>query len=268
MPLIGEVGNLGSQIQQYFAMLSIGRVNNKQLVFPRSSLSKGYGLKFAKLLKINIDLVDDSELQNFAFVNIDNNKIVDERVFHLDPHLNYAFMARFDLYNYWYDKIKTEIDTIEFSEDVLKESQIKLENIKNTDKTISIHVRRGDYLLPQHHLYVKLDLDYYSTALSKINDIDNYQILIFSNDIPWCKTNLQSLHNNITHIDGNDDYVDLCMMSMCNHNIIANSSFSWWGAYLNKNKNKKIICPINYLQNHELANIINGNYYPKEWIAI
>ena len=268
MPLIGEIGNLGSQIQQYFSIRSIAEFNNKKLVFPRSSFTKGHGFKFAQLLKLNIEIIEDSSVEDFIFGNIDNNISIDNRVFNLDQNINYAFMARFDLYNYWYDKIKIVVDNTEFLDDILAESNAKLTSIKNTEQTISLHVRRGDYLLPQHGLYKKLGVDYYDRALKHIKDFTDYQLLIFSDDISWCKTNLNNLHNNISYIDGNSDYIDLCMMSLCDHNIIANSSFSWWGAYFNKNPTKKIVCPKNYLQNHPLANIINENYYPQEWIAI
>lgn len=268
MPLIGEVGNLGSQIQQYFSMKAIANSNNKELVFPKSALSKGHGFKFIKLLKLNIEIVEDSVINNFMFVNIDNNVIIDDRVFNLNPNINYAFMSRFDLYSYWYNKIKEIVDNVEFNDVLLEESKSKLLKIKNTTKTISLHIRRGDYLLPQHDFYTKLEVDYYDRALKYIKNFTDYQLLIFSNDIHWCKINLNKVHNNISYIDGNSDYIDLCMMSLCDHNIIANSSFSWWAAYLNRNPNKIVVCPKDYMNNHELAHIINGNYYPREWIAI
>jgi hypothetical protein len=59
----------------------------------------------------------------------------------------------------------------------------------------------------------------------------------------------------------------MCLMTICDHNIIANSSFHWWGAYLNKNSNNKVICPHNYL-NDKRFDYINGNWFPKEWNAI
>jgi len=65
-----------------------------------------------------------------------------------------------------------------------------------------------------------------------------------------------------------DRFKDMCLMTLCDHNIIANSTFSWWGAYLNQNPDKRVICPYNYLNHPSLNNIINGNYFPKEWISI
>lgn len=268
MPLIGEVGNLGSQIQQYFALESIAKINNKTLVFPKASLNKGFGFKFAKLLKTNISIIDDSYIEKFTFVGINNYAIVDNNVFNLNTDTNYAFMARFDLYHYWYHYIKDMVDNAQFNDDILEKSQDQMKSIKNTTKTISIHVRRGDYLLPQHSFYTQLNFEYYANALDRIGNLQDYQLLIFSNDIEWCKTNLSQLHHNISYIDKNSDYIDLCLMSLCDHNIIANSSFSWWAAYLNKNPNKIVICPKNYINNHELSSIINDNYYPPNWIAL
>lgn len=268
MPLIGEVGNLGSQIQQYFALESIAKVNNKKLVFPKISLTKGFGFKFANLLKVDISVIDNSSTKDFAFVGINNNIIVDNNVFNLDSNINYAFMARFDLYHYWYHYIKDMVDNIQFTDNIYEQAKNKLISIQNVSKTVSIHIRRGDYLLPQHSFYTQLNFEYYAQALSMIKNISDYQLLVFSNDIEWCQTNLNQLHNNITYVEGNSDYIDLCLMSMCDHNIIANSSFSWWAGYLNKNPHKIVICPKTYISNHELAIIINDNYYPKDWIAI
>ncbi len=104
--------------------------------------------------------------------------------------------------------------------------------------TASIHVRRGDYLqLENEHPILKTE--YYHRALKHLPKIDH--ILIFSNDNDWCSENLK-FSENFTIIK-EDDVTSLYLMSMCNHNIIANSTFSWWAAWLNKNKNKTIVGP-------------------------
>jgi hypothetical protein len=268
LPLIGEIGNLGSQIQQYCSMLSIAEINNKKLVFPQVSLSRGFGFKFAELLDVPISIIDDSSLQHFSFVQVNNYVHVDNNVFNLSHDINYAFMSRFDLYHYWYHTIKSKVDNLQFQTNILNEAQNILSTIKNSKITISLHVRRGDYLLPQNAVYPILDFKYYSAALANY-DLNNVQLIIFSNDVLWCQENLNTLHSNITYVDGNTDYLDLCLMSLCDHNIIANSSFSWWAAYLNKNPNKKIVCPKKYvIDQHEIAHIINHNYYPPNWISI
>jgi hypothetical protein len=125
-------------------------------------------------------------------------------------------------------------------------------------KTCSIHVRRGDYLrLPNHHPVCSLD--YYKEAISLIN-VDKF--LIFSDDIPWCKENF--IGDEFIFIEGNDDYVDLWLMSLCDDNIIANSSFSWWGAWLNQNPTKKVVAPNKWFGpaiRHNIKDLI-----PETWI--
>ena len=111
-----------------------------------------------------------------------------------------------------------------------------------TKKTCSIHVRRGDYVrLNQYHTVQPID--YYEKSIKLIGE--DYEYLIFSDDIEWCKTNfdfIQTKH----FIEDDTDYENLYLMSMCDHNIIANSSFSWWGSWMNKNENKKVISPKNW----------------------
>lgn len=102
----------------------------------------------------------------------------------------------------------------------------------------SIHVRRTDYLhSPKYH--TNLGLNYYRKALEKINPSGT--IYVLSDDIEWCKNTFKN--NNLLFIENNRDIEDLKLMSLCSDNIIANSSFSWWGAWLNKNPKKRIIAP-------------------------
>jgi len=106
------------------------------------------------------------------------------------------------------------------------------------NNSISIHVRRGDYLGVSDILPV-VDKSYLNECLSLI-DKKGY-IFIFSNDKDWVEKNLN--YPNSTIVNKLDDYEELWMMSLCNHNIMSNSSFSWWGSYLNLNHNKKVFVP-------------------------
>ena len=144
-----------------------------------------------------------------------------------------------------------------------------LQLVPNDKEIVSIHVRRGDYLL-QHcqQTFCILDNSYYSEAVSLfVNELDKYHFLVFSNDIDYCKDNLID-GDMVTFVEQGIDYVDLIVMSMCHHNIIANSSYSWWAAFFNKNNNKKIICPSNYIKSTSPFAIINKQYYPPSWINI
>jgi hypothetical protein len=94
---------------------------------------------------------------------------------------------------------------------------------------------------------------------------DNPYYVIFSDDPEYCKT-LFAASENVLYIDNNDPYVDLCLMSMCDHNIIANSSFSWWGAWLNKNPNKKVIAPKQWFGSAYSHN--TKDLYCNKWIVM
>lgn len=91
-------------------------------------------------------------------------------------------------------------------------------------------------------------LDYYSKALEIVKSkVDEPSLYIFSDDIKWAKENLK-FDINMKFMDGNNNYEDLLLMSTCKHSIIANSGFSSWGAWLNKNKNKVVIAPEKWVQ--------------------
>jgi hypothetical protein len=126
---------------------------------------------------------------------------------------------------------------------------------------VSIHVRRGDYLaLPKHHPV--LPTDYYEKAIRCLPDASAY--VVFSDDIEWCKENL---HGHRYQFINDKDYLELIMMSMCTHHIICNSSFSWWGAWLNTNRNKKIVAPKTWFGS-AYWHIRTADIYTNEMIVI
>jgi hypothetical protein len=160
---------------------------------------------------------------------------------------------------------------IEVAEDILNLFEID-ENTENylsnkysnslSGNTCSIHIRRGDYLkLP--NLHPTQDLSYYIESYNIIGN--NFNYLIFSDDIEWCYENFNFIKNKI-FITGNTDFQDLYLMSMCDNNIIANSTFSWWGAWLNKNKNKIVIAPKLWFGNEANYNTID--LLPENWFKI
>jgi hypothetical protein len=103
----------------------------------------------------------------------------------------------------------------------------------------SVHIRRGDYLNnPDFH--PTCTIEYYEKAIKEIGD--SYFIFV-SDDIEWVKQNFKTNSNDYVFSNFNDEILDLTLMTMCDNNIIANSSFSWWGAYLNPNQDKKVIAP-------------------------
>jgi hypothetical protein len=120
--------------------------------------------------------------------------------------------------------------------------------IANDENAVSLHFRRGDYQSDPNNLnfFGLVPLDYYYNAINYIlARVPGATFYIFSDDLDWVKNNLQS-DATIVFVDlegGTKDYVELDAMSKCRHNVIANSSFSWWAAYLNKNQDKIVIAP-------------------------
>jgi len=127
----------------------------------------------------------------------------------------------------------------------------------------SIHVRRGDYLkFPEiHHPQT---IEYYNSAMEAIGEVDRY--LVFSDDMYWCRRNFKG--DKFIFVDLQLDYIELFLQSKCTHNIISNSSFSWWGAWLNKNKDKKVVGPKNWFGSTHMLSKQTDDILPKSWIKL
>lgn len=126
-------------------------------------------------------------------------------------------------------------------------SQNLAEQIQNCE-AVSLHVRRGDYVSDPktNSVHGVCGIDYYSNATDMICErIENPYFFIFSDDPDWACSNIKpnAPTTYVSHDDHSKDYEDICLMSLCKHNIIANSSFSWWGAWLNGNPEKMVIAP-------------------------
>jgi len=181
--------------------------------------------------------------RNIIFLEITSPTV---RVSELDwnePNLSFNPNDNIEFYGYFQseknflgfgDKIKTIFEpTTEFI-DKLKLIYPKIFN----ENSISIHVRRGDYLtIPE--VLPSPKISYFLNGLSTFDDITN--VFIFSDDKEWIKNNF--IGENYTIVDGLDDYEEMWAMSLCKNNIISNSTFSWWGCFLNKNISKKMIFP-------------------------
>lgn len=151
------------------------------------------------------------------------------------------------------------------------EENIKISRALNKSlNSVSIHVRRGDYILNEKTNFVHgaCDIDYYKNAMHYIEArINNPEYYIFSDEIEWAEKHLPVKGKKIfiNHNNGIDSFNDMRLMSLCRHNIIANSSFSWWGAWLNMNKNKIVISPKRWFRNE---NIRKKGIVPDSWIKL
>ena len=139
------------------------------------------------------------------------------------------------------------IDTFKFSEFTDEKNLALAEKLKGV-RAASCHVRRGDYL--NDPVYGVCNSQYYAGAVTELNQTVNPDMYcIFSDDIEWCKENLVDLigrDKEVIFVDwnkGKESYRDMQLMSLCHYNIIANSSFSWWGAWLNNHEDKVVLAP-------------------------
>lgn len=173
------------------------------------------------------------------------------------------------LKGYW----QSEKYFLDFSDDLRKEftfpllkdeKNIEIANQIKSTNAVSIHIRRGDYLNSGRNF--ALDLNYYRMAMAYIyQKINNPVFYVFSDDMKWAEEIFNDL--NIILINWNvgpNSYIDMQLMSLCKHNIIANSSFSWWGAWLNTNADKIVIAPAKWMPHHESDN----DLIPDGWIRI
>lgn len=166
-----------------------------------------------------------------------------------------------------------EIESIIRKEFTLKDplspsAQTYADQITQIQDAISIHIRRGDYVSNSsaNKYFGTCDLTYYERAISKIKEsITSPNFFIFSDDIEWVKEHLKIEGAVYVSNPNLSEYEELILMSYCAHNIIANSTFSWWGAWLNQNPNKIVIAPQKWL-NTDISK--QPDIVPSTWIKI
>lgn len=198
--------------------------------------------------------------------------------------LNFPTYAYFDGYfqNLSYFDNISHIIQQEFTlkHPLSQSNQTLKEQIESTPNATFVHIRRGDYLASANSNTIKLGKDYYEKAFCHIKAIyPQAHLYIFSNDIPWCKEHFKQHHTEsgistqglaFSFVENNDEAAamqEMELMRACQNGIIANSTFSWWAAYLMKNPSKTIISPSHFFIKtpplHSTSLIL-----PKKWIAI
>jgi hypothetical protein len=227
-------GGLGNQMFQISATYALGLENNDRCCFDFDACNTPLQGNTSIKYKDNV------------LSKVCNSKVFPSVVYH-EPNFSYdkipykenSILVGYFQSEKYFKNYENEIrDLFKCDEDIKKIIFEKYPQLNN-EKTCSIHVRRGDYIKFNDHHEVQ-SIDYYKNALSYFDNDTHF--LIFSDDINWCKNNFDFLENK-TYCEGNEDFEDLYIMSFCKNNIMANSSFSWWGAWLNENINKTVISP-------------------------
>jgi len=231
-------GGLGNQLFQWAVAENLALKNNTKINFDISFYLNQNHRKFElyKFKNIEINIAQPEDINK----NVNIIKETDLNSFDIQ-YVNPTY-----LYGYWQnefffkDSETTIRNKLEIQDDL--DNYIKNKYPVLGENTVSIHVRRTDYISLSDFHYNQ-SLDYFKNAYDLLTD-NNINVLVFSDDINWCKDNIK--FNKTIFIEGEDNITDLYMMSKCQNNIITNSTFSWWGAWINKNKNKIIISPKNW----------------------
>ena len=251
-------GGLGNQMFQY-------------------AYAKHLATKYNKKLYCDINFYQHQSLRNFSlhdFDKIDIDTSIDKikvnfPIYKIDDDFKYKEIPAPNNCGYYLDGYWQSEKYFKESESVIR-NQFKpnknlfdkiLETPGLDTITVSMHIRRTDYVTSNGYHPIQ-SLEYYQNAIDLVGDYDT--LYIFSDDIKWCKDNLQ--FKNMIFREGNSDIEDLYLMSICKHNIIANSSFSWWSAWLNNNPNKIVIAPKKWFG--EKVNLNDKDIIPNNWIRL
>lgn len=283
-------GGFGNQMFQYAIARNLAEINRTEIKLDITAF-KTYNCRIYELSNYNI-------IENFANYNeinqIKKNKVrldfyikkllhrslnqvnhyyIEKKEFSCD-HEIFSLRGNIYLEGYWQtEKYFKNIENIIRDEFTIKtapdeENNAILDKIKNSN-AVALHVRRGDYITdPLTNRYHGVcDLDYYNKCIKILSKrIDNPHFFVFSDNSEWTKKNLRIKfpHDNVLHNGPEKGYEDIRLMSKCQHFIIANSSFSWWGAWLSHNLNKIVLAPKRWLR----TDIETKDLIPNKWMRI
>ena len=248
-PDYGNYG-LGNQMFQVAALLSFAKDNDFKATFP--------------ILK---DPKQGGYLDNF-FRNVSTDEPESIRHCYTEPSFRYSpipkFKFSFHVTNSYLQSEKYFLHNRQLILDTFKPNEDDLSYLKNKYATdhydTSMHIRRGDYLhdrYSNHHTNL-MTTGYYRKALHKL---DASKVLLFCDEPEWAKIAFPEYM-----VVEEKDYMELYLMSLCKNNIIANSSFSWWGAWLNQNENKTVIAPDNWFGPSN--NLPKDDIIPEDWVVV
>lgn len=273
--IINLFGGLGNQMFQYAFYLNIKLRNklNEITYISSSPLAHTDSQYLTSIFKLNYVENLNKELKvqidhtNIRFIhNINENA---DSVFQEveESHCPIRYYTGYWQSEKYFKTIENIIrNEFTFNRDILNyQSQILLKQIESqSNSSVSIHIRKGDYVYSSKHCNICTSI-YYQNSVEYMKSLvgDNCTFYLFSDDPIWVRKNIH-LKNSIV-IDWNtrnNSWQDMILMSACAHHIIANSSFSWWGAWLGNYPNKKIIAPNIWLNNIKTPDILPAGWIP------
>ena len=283
MIIVNLMGGLGNQLFQYAAARALSNHHRTSLTY---IFSDGYRLAKRSIqidnFKIEATLLERGDVQDYLpkrklsrvlYKLLGKNyegRIYREKVdYDFDPDF-FNLPDKCYLYGFWQsysyfagieNNIRQEIVIKDPSANYLRAEEC----IRKLPNPVSVHVRRGDYLHPKSG-FSPVSEQYYRAGNRYILDqFGEYTPVIFTDDTAWVENNMVYMKGAIFASEFHlEDFEDLMLMSKCNHHIIANSSFSWWGAWLNVNPDKCVVAPSDWHSMHS----DNSKLIPPSWIQI
>lgn len=254
---LGRHGRLGNQMFQYAGLRGIAAKHGYEFCIPPSDFKDEW---------TDHQLFEAFKLTGLTNIGVCPGPYVQEGSFKFDENLFNNMPDGHNVYGYlqttkYFQHIEQEIrEDFEFKNDIYNPCK---EMIDSVDNPIALHVRRGDYLENSDN-HPPCPKEYYDEALSRFDS--TRKVIVFSDDPEWCGTVFTDDRFLIS--EGGDNLADLCMMSLCSDFIIANSSFSWWGSWLSKNPDKKIIAPSKWFGTGYTAAHDTSDLYCDNWEVI
>jgi len=260
---LGRFGNLGNSLFQYSTLLGVGSRTGYEVLIPKHSTYyensyENYNYSIFDGFDITTPLLQtDTTNHTFEYNGMDYRS----DIFEIQDNTNlHGYFQSEKYFNFCKPII---LENLKFKDFVIKDSNILFDSLDiEPEETTSIHVRRGDFLKKTQHHPIQPP-EYYKEA---IKNTKNKNYLFFSDDIEWCKSTYKN-NKNVYFSENNNPFVDLYSMSRCKHNIIVNSSFSWWGAWLNTNPTKRVVAPNKWF-GEAYKQYTAKDVIPQDWIKI
>lgn len=246
---LGNMGRLGNCLFQMAATIGYALDNDKEFCFPRWAY-QDYMIMPIGDVPDPITEISEENLRYHPLLGVDGNVNIHGHLLSTlyFKHHREMILKYFSLEKKWHNYIEKKYGHI------------------LSKNTCAIHVRRGDYLEPEQlENQGLMEIQYYKKAWDRITDhqpIGSLTTVVCSDDIEWCKEKFRN--SNTFFIEGENEIIDLFIMSKCKHNIICNSTFGWWAAWLNKNPDKKVVAPRQWFKNTQGWDDLYGD----NWIVI
>lgn len=255
---LGNHGHLGNQMFQYAAIKSLAIKHNRNyLIAPPEIFGKYYYTTLRSSIDDCFNIECERGLTNFP-VHHEKHFHFDEETYENPPENDVDLLGFFQS-DKWFKHIDSQIKKdFKFKPEYFDSSSEVRDNLGK--EIIGIHIRRTDFVTNNNH--VSQSMDFYDRALQLLPQ--NIEVLIFSDEPQWCKNQKLFKSDRFLVSETMDPYVDLCLMTKCDYIIMANSTYSWWGAWLSNAK--KIIAPS--IWNPDSNPINTKDIYCDNWIKL